>query len=402
MIWIKRIIILCVVAGLIVAAWFGFRDQPPLMDVAVVATGPLRVTIVEEGRTRVIDRYVVSAPVPGYAHRLTVKVGDTVSPEQEILRLEPMRSAALDPRSRAEAEARMAAADAQLRVAEQQAGAAAADALHADKEWKRLQGLVASGAVTDEQLDAAALRARRSAALRRSTEFAVEVARFRVQEAKATARFTSGDPGEGGTELVEVQPPIGGRVLRLFHQSEGVVQAGQPILEIGDPGALEIEADVLSDDAVRLATGMVVELERWGGEAPLQGRVARIEPVGFTKISALGVEEQRVLVIVEITSPAAEWKRLGDGYRVEAVFVLWEGTDVLQVPASALFRHDDDWQVFVVEEGGAVRVRTVQVGRRNGLAAQITSGLGAGDRVVVHPDDRIADGATIREFDGEQ
>ncbi len=398
MIWLKRSVLLLVVAGLVVAAYLGFREQPPLMDVAAATTGPLRVTIVEEGRTRVIDRYVVSAPVPGYAHRLDLRVGDTVAPEQEIARLEPMRSAALDPRSRAEAEARMAAADAQLRVAEQNARATAAEAAHADAELKRLNELVASGAITGEQVDAAATAARRLAAVRRSTEFAVDVARFRVQEAKATARYTSGTPGEGGTELVEVHAPVGGRVLRLLHESEGVVQAGTPLVEIGDPAALEIESDILSDDAVRLTPGMAVELERWGGDHPLQGRVRRVEPVGFTKISALGVEEQRVLVIIELTSPAAEWAKLGDGYRVEAVFILWEGTDVLQIPASALFRSDDGWSVFVVDDGDVARTRAVTVGHRNGLAAEITQGIAAGERVVVHPDDRVSDGRAVRVF----
>lgn len=396
MIWLKRTLLVVIAAALVLAAWWGFRGQAPLVDAALVRRGPLRVTVVEEGRTRVIDRYVVSAPVPGYAHRLEVKVGDTVQPEQELVRLEPMRSAALDPRSRAEAEARMAAADAQLRVAEQQARAAAADANHADAELKRLEGLRDSGAVTAEQLDAAATRARRTAAVRRSAEFAVDVARFRVQEAKATARFTSGTAGEGGAELVEVQPPVGGRVLRIFHQSEGVVQAGQPILEIGDPGALEVEADVLSDDAVRLTPGMAVELERWGGDAPLQGRVRRIEPVGFTKISALGVEEQRVLVIVELTSPPAVWQRLGDGYRVETVFVLWESAEVLQVPASALFRQDDRWHVFRLDAADVARAVPVTIGHRNGLAAEVTAGLAAGDRVVTHPDDRVSDGGAVR------
>ncbi|MFZ2325417.1 MAG: HlyD family efflux transporter periplasmic adaptor subunit, partial [Rhodoferax sp.] len=193
---------------------------------------------------------------------------------------------------------------------------------------------------------------------------------------------------------VTVRAPVAGKVLKIAHKSEGSVTSGQPLVEIGDPGALEVEVDLLSADAVRIPPGTRVVFERWGGEGALEGVVRVVEPAGFTKVSALGVEEQRVWVIVAFTSPASQWQRLGDGYRVEASFILWEGKDVLQIPASAVFRDGEGWAVFAVEQGRAVK-RAVQVGQRTGLLAQITSGLQAGDSVISHPDDRVRDGVRV-------
>jgi len=194
---------------------------------------------------------------------------------------------------------------------------------------------------------------------------------------------------------VAVRAPAGGRVLKVLRKSEGVVGAGEPLLEIGDARALEVAVEVLSADAVRIAPGTRVLFERWGGPVPLEGRVRVVEPTAFTKVSALGVEEQRVRVIAGITSPRQLWERLGDGYRVEASFILWEGEDVLQVPASALFRYQQGWAVFV-EEGAFARRRLVQVDHRNGLAAEILSGLAEGERVIVHPDDSVEDGKAVQ------
>jgi HlyD family secretion protein len=191
-----------------------------------------------------------------------------------------------------------------------------------------------------------------------------------------------------------VRAPVAGRVLKIPRKSEGVVTAGQALMEIGDPRALEVEVDVLSADAVRLHPGIKVEFERWGGEGQLQGKVRVVEPVGFTKVSALGVEEQRVWVIVDFTSPAAQWQQLGDGYRVEASFILWEDNNVLQVPASALFRDGAGWALFVVQQDKAIK-RGVHVGQRNGLSAQILSGINEGDQVIVHPDDQVRDGVRV-------
>jgi HlyD family secretion protein len=191
-----------------------------------------------------------------------------------------------------------------------------------------------------------------------------------------------------------VVSPVAGRILKLHRESEGIVAVAEPLVEVSNPRSLEVEVEVLSSDAVRISPGTRVLFERWGGDQPLEGAVRRIEPVGFTKISALGVEEQRVLVIADFTSPAETWERLGDNYRVEAVFVLWEGDNVLQVPASALFRLEQDWAVFVAANGHA-GLRPVQVGHRSGLNAEITSGLQEGERVITHPGNEIEDGAAI-------
>lgn len=391
-----RLLLVLGALALVALAVWGFTPRPPLVDVAVAARAPLLVTIEEEGKTRVRDRFVVSAPVPGFKHRVELEVGDPVEAGQVLTVIEPLRSAALDPRSRAEAQARVAAAEAALQQAEATVRAAEADAALADAELERVRRLAEQGATTRARLDEAEARSRATAASRRSAEFGVEVARHQLAAARATLAYASDDGGEPA-EAIPVRSPVAGRVLKVLHESEGVVAAGAPLVEVGDPSALEVEVEVLSSDAVRLAPGTRAVLERWGGDAPLEGRVARVEPVGFTKVSALGVEEQRVLVIVDITSPPEVWQRLGDGYRVEAVFVLWEGQDVLQVPQSALFRTTDGgWSAFVIGPEQAVERRAVEVGQRNGLQAQVLRGVEEGERVVVHPPEALADGGAVR------
>lgn len=222
----------------------------------------------------------------------------------------------------------------------------------------------------------------------------MEVARHELEAAETALRYAAARETGQPLEQLSLKAPVDGRVLRLYQENEGVVGAAQPLLELGDPGALEVEVDVLSTDAVKIQPGMRVLFDRWGGDEPLEGQVRLIEPVGFTKVSALGVEEQRVLVIADIVSPPEQWRRLGDGYRVEARFILWSGEQVLQLPASALFRHGEGWVVFSLENGRAVR-HVVEVGRRNGLAAQLLSGLKAGATVITHPDNSIEDGVRV-------
>jgi HlyD family secretion protein len=289
----------------------------------------------------------------------------------------------------------VAASEAALRAAEQTAQSARANADFARKELTRLQPLASQGHVAAEELDQASTRARATRAALRSAEFAVDVARHELTAAKTNLAYTGAPGQENPADTVPVLAPVTGRVLKVQQECEGVVSAGQPLLEIGDTQSLEVETDVLSADAVRIAPGVVVLYDRWGGDEPLLGRVQRVEPIGFTKISALGVEEQRVLVISDITSEPDEWRNLGDGYRVESRFILWEDEDVLQIPASALFRIADDWAVFVAEDGLAVR-RRVSVGQRNGLSAQILDGLSEGERIITHPDDTIRDGVAVK------
>jgi HlyD family secretion protein len=382
---------LAVIGGLV----YGFLPRAIAVDVAAVKKGPLMVTVEEEGKTRVMERYVVSAPIAGYGRRIDLHVGDAVKAGQVLAVIEPARAEALDPRSRAEAEAKVSAAEAALAAARENARAAATQADLAQREFTRIETLRKSDTVSEQALDQARAEVARTQAARLASDHNVNVARFEVDMARAalakTARLQAGGPAE----TFRVRAPVEAHVLRVLHESEGAVQAGQPLIEIGNPQALEVEVEVLSTQAVKIAPGSRAILERWGGESDLQGAVRVVEPTGFTKVSALGVEEQRVRVIVDFTSPRDAWRKLGDGYRVEARFVVWEGKDVLQIPASALFRHDSGWAVFVVASGRA-KLRPVGIGQRAGLVAQVISGLNAGEQVISRPDDKIADGSRVK------
>jgi HlyD family secretion protein len=386
-----------IVAGVVLvgAVVAGFLPRAVPVDLVAATRGPLTVTVEEEGKTRVIDRYVVSAPVAGYARRNELDVGDLVKKGDPLLELEPLRSDVLDPRRRAEAEARVASARSAMLAAEQNASAAEADEELARLELERIEKLGRIQYVSAGELDRARAQARSAAANLRSAQFALEVAHHELDAAQTALEYSAATDGNDSPEMVDVRSPVDGRVLRLLRESEGVVASGESLVELGDPTALEVEVDVLSSDAVRIAPGTRVVFHRWGGEGALDGVVRVVEPTGFTKISALGVEEQRVLVISDITSPAEDWSRLGDGYRVEASFVLWHEDDVLQVPASALFRHKGSWATFVHEDGRAV-LTPVTSGARNGLQVQILAGLEEGTEVVIHPGDDVAPGGAIK------
>jgi HlyD family secretion protein len=385
-------IALVAVLIIVLLAW-GFWPQPVLVEAVVVKHAPLTVTIEEEGRTRVIDRYTISAPVDGVACRVELNVGDPVAQDQVLLDITPMESQVLDPRSRARATAQVAAAESALLAAREQARAAASEAHLATLELKRLRPLVEKKLISGTAFDKAETEVQTSAATKRSADFNVEVASYELQAAESVLEYTAGSSGEPA-ERVPVSSPISGRILKVVRECEGPVRTGEPLLEVGDPSALEVEVDVLSADAVKIKPGMKVLFERWGGEQPLEGIVRIIEPVGFTKISALGVEEQRVLIISDFISKAEQWQRMGDGYRVEARFILWHKDNVLQVPASSLFRYHNGWAVFVIE-GKRAKRREVKVGQRNGLIAQILEGLEEGETVTNHPSDDVEDGVRI-------
>jgi len=393
---IKRSLGLSIAGVVLIAALvFGFLPRAIVVDVQHASRAPLTVTVEEEGQTRVIDRYVVSAPVAGFARRIALDVGDPVEAGEVLMELEPLRSDVLDPRSRAEAEAQVASAQSALLEAEQQITAARADEELSRLDLERKEKLREIQYVSEGELDRAVASARSAKAKMRSAVFGMDVAKHELEAAQTTLEYSAAINGSESPERVAVTAPVSGRVLRLIRESEGVVTSGQALLEIGNPKALEVEVDVLSADAVRITTGMPVLFYRWGGETPLEGVVRVVEPTGFRKISALGVEEQRVWVISDITSPPGEWERLGDGYRVETSFVLWHDDDVLQVPASALFRESGDWAVYRIIDGRA-RLTMVKPGRRNGLSAEVTDGLSAGDAVIIHPGDDVADGVRVR------
>ena len=392
----RRLGLILLTVAIIAALGYGFWPQPLGVEAAVTTRRPLRVTVEAEGKTRLIDRYVVSALVAGYLHRIEWKIGDSVRQGQPLAMIDPLPSEVLDPRRRAQAEARVAASQASLQVAQQTATATRAEADYAKLEFERITALCQRQCVvTKDERDRTESRARQTQAQLRSAQFAVEVARHEVEAAQTALRHSAAQPGEAAQETVIVRSPVDGQVLARQRQSEGIVEPGAPLLEVGDPRALEVAVDVLSADAVRIRPGTPVTLERWGGEQPLEGLTRTVEPVGFTKLSALGVEEQRVWVVVDLRSPAEAWSRLGDGYRVEASFVVWQSKQVLQIPASALFRWSDGWAVFVIENGQAHR-RAVEIGQRGGLVAEIRSGLSEGERVIPHPDDALQEGAAVQ------
>lgn len=386
---------LAMLAGL---AW-GFLPRPVAVDLAVAERGPLAVTVEEEGKTRVMARYVISAPISGHVRRIDLKAGDAVTQGQVLAVLEPSRAAALDPRSRAQARAQLQAAAAALAAAQEEARAAAAAAELAQQEAERAERLGAERFLSQQAVDQSRAQLTRARAARQAAEHQVAVARYQADTARVVLARSAALQAGAPAETWAVRAPADARVLRLVHESEGAVQAGEPLLEIGNPEALEVEVEVLSTSAVQIAPGTKVILDRWGGEGALEGVVRVVEPAGYTKVSALGVEEQRVRVIVDFASPRAAWARLGDGYRVEAAFVVWAAEAVLHIPVSALFRHDSGWAVYVVAQGRA-QLRAVNIGQRSGLQAEVLEGLKVGERVISHPDDKVSPGRRVKARGG--
>jgi HlyD family secretion protein len=382
----RNVLVIAVIVIAIAATIYGFLPTAVDVDLLVVSRGPLQVVIEEEGRTRLKERFVLSAPTAGYMRRIDAKVGDPVRKGQIVVTLEPLRSQALDPRSRAETEAAVSAADAALAAAREKERAATADADYLEKRLER---------IAKDQYEQTESEAKKARAAHAAAKAAVDVARSELERIRTTLQPVNPAGRSGKPDTVHVPSPVDGAIFRIYRESEGAVTVGAPLMDIGNAKDLEVRVEVLSSDAVKIKKGMTVLLKRWGGDGILTGVVRVVEPAGFTKVSSLGVEEQRVLVIADITSPQDRWRVLGDGYRLEAHFVIWEGTAVLQVPAGALFRSGNRWAVFV-EESGKARLRTVEVGQRNGLTAEIISGLKEKEQVIAHPDDSIRDGVQIR------
>ncbi|MEW6377141.1 MAG: efflux RND transporter periplasmic adaptor subunit [Thermodesulfobacteriota bacterium] len=391
----RWIIIITVTAVVILAILYGFMPRPVPVDLVKASRGPLRVTIEEEGKTRVKDRFIVSAPVAGFMQRVGLEVGDLVKRGQTLVKLEPLRSNVLDPRSLATAEAEVSSAEAALNVAEEKVRAAIADEKYAKSKLERMKKLYEGGYISKNDMDLAETEAKRTEANRLSAQAAVKVARFELDKARTSLRYSAAEGTRSPDRIVSVSSPVVGRVLKIHRKSEGVVNSGESLIDIGDPKTLEVRIEVLSANAVHIKPGTPVLFERWGGDSALSGRVRVVEPAGFTKISSLGVEEQRVPIIADITSLPESWQRIGEGYSVEARFIIWEGKDVLQIPASALFRKGESWAVFIVKNGRAQQ-REVKVGHRTGLIAEILSGLEEGEEIITHPDDSIKEGIRIR------
>lgn len=387
----KRILGIVVVLGVGAMIAFASMPKPTQVNVAEVVSAPLTVTINENGTTRVKDRFVVSVPIAGDLGRLELRPGDRVAEGDVLLRIAPLTPQLMDAQSRAQAEAQVAAAAAAQRQARASVSRAEAARDLGRQNYERTAGLADTGATSAQVVDQARFERRARDEEYTSATLGVRVADSQLRMARAAlGRYTS----RGNEDALEVPSPIAGQVLRVLHDQEGVVQPGTPIIEIGDPSHLEITIDVLTADAIAIEAGAPVTLERWGGDEPLAGHVQRIEPSAFTRVSSLGVEEQRVNVVVDIDTEQSVWASLGDGYRVEARIQTWHADEVLQVPSSALFRTSEGWALYRVNGESAERV-DVQVGQRAGLTVQVLEGVSAGDRVVVHPSESLVDGSPI-------
>jgi HlyD family secretion protein len=384
---IKRAMWALLAMGIATALGLGLRPHPVPVETAVASRGTLIVTVDEDGRTRVKDRYVVSAPLAGSVVRIGLKPGDSVARGAIVARVVPTAAPLLDPRSRAQSQARVAAARAVMSQAGTAVGRARAAYELATRDADRQRMLVRNGATAQQLVEQAETAERIGREELASSEFGLRVAASELRLAQAAlARIAA-----PGREEFPVRAPVGGQVLRVFQESETVVQPGTPLLEIGNPLALEVVVDVLTTDAVDIRPGAPVRIERWGGDSALAGHVHRVEPSAFTRLSALGVEEQRVNVLIDPDAPTAGWASLGDGYRVEASIQVWEGRNRMLIPGGAVFRQNDGWATYVVD-GGRARLRPVQLGRRNTAAVEVVGGLRGGEPVVLYPTDNVADG----------
>lgn len=377
---------LAVLAGL---AWL-LRPLPVEVDLVAVTRGPLVVTVDEDGETRVRERYVVAAPLAGRLLRVTLKSGDPVVADETVVgTIEASDATLLDDRARAEAEARLKAAEAHRDQAATTVDRAQDAAGVARSVFARGEQLMANGTMTQEEFDDVRLKYQIATHDERAAQFGLKIAEFERDQAKAALmRFAPREGTEASLYRHEIRAPISGRVFRVFQESSTIVEAGARLIEVGDPQDIEVEIDVLSEDAVRIRPGARVLLNHWGGDRSLEARVRVVEPSAFTKVSALGIEEQRVWIIADIVTPPAERGSMGDGFRVEASIVTREEADVIKVPAGAVFRTGNQWTVYRVR-GGIARLQAVKVGISNDAEAQILEGLEPGDQLVLHPSDRV-------------
>lgn len=389
-----RLLIGLIIVILALAMFFALRSPPIDVDVAAVTKGPMLVTINDEGETRVRDMFIISAPINGRLMRINLDAGDPVIANKTVVaRIMPAQPDFLNARNAAETRAQIKSLEAAVQSSAARIAQAEADRKLAAANFERIDALHRRGFATKTSQDAA--RAARDGSAARLTEArgAAESARFELRAARARLMAPTTKSGSG--EILSVYSPESGSVLRLTHESETPISAGTPVIEIGNPADIEIVSDLLSRDAVKIKPGSRVLIENWGGDKPLTGKVQRIEPFGFTKISALGVEEQRVNVIINFADPIAARQRLGHGYRVIVKVVEWEGKDVVQLPISALFRNRGQWSVFVMRGGDAIFV-PIRIGRMNDERAQILDGLKVGEEVILHPGEKIEDGTRVR------
>jgi HlyD family secretion protein len=371
---------------------YALLPKPIPVELAEVVKGRFVQTVEDDGKTRVRERYTVSAPLAGTLLRVPLKAGDTVAAGSLLASIVPNPSPLLEPRTRRELEQRLGAAEARkLRATAGMARAQAAlDQTRADLQ--RTQVLAAKGFAPRSKLEREEIAARIAMRELDAARFEDHAAEHEVELARAALSMLEENRAAGRTW--EIRSPVAGSMLRVLQESEAAVAIGTPLIEIGDVRDLEIVVDALSTEAVQIRPGAPVRIERWGGGRPLAGRVRRVEPSAFTKISALGVEEQRTNVIIDITSPQSEWAGLGDGYRVDARIAVYEADGVVKIPTGALFRVGDQWAVYI-DSRGIARKRIVTLSGRTGLEAAVASGLRPGEKVILFPGDAVRDGARV-------
>ena len=396
--WIKRALqgffAVLVGAGLI---WFAWPSPIPV-DLATVSKAPMEVTVDDEGKTRVRDIYTVSAPLGGKVMRIPGRAGDPVAANDTVIALmQPTVPSFHDARYHEELKAGLAAAEASVALAAHEVHRLETALEFARTELQRVQSLVGNKLISVQALDKAKFDVDAGEAALASAKDLLQVRRN--ERASAAARMTSPATGEVGatdpTCCMEIRAPVSGRILKVIQESEAVVPAGAPLIEVGDPAKLEVVADLLSTDAVKINQGAPVRIDGWGGPA-IAGRVTRVDPAGFVKTSALGIEEQRVRTTIDFVDPPETWARLGHDYRVIVHVTIWHGDEVVSVPVAALFRQDDNWVVFTVSNGRA-QTAPVEIGQRNNRAAEVISGLSTGALVILHPSDRIQEGVAVAE-----
>jgi HlyD family secretion protein len=383
--WLVGVLLLALIA-------WGLVPKPVMVEVGKVARGPLTVRVSEEGKTRVRNRYIVAAPVSGKMRRVPLKPGDEVKAGETLLTvIEPMASPLLDARAIAQAQAIVSMREASRKQAEESLAARSSASKMAQADRDRMRAITRDGILSDSDRDRMEAEASMRAAEVRAAEFALQVVDYELAQARATLQRPD---SATAADLVEVKSPVSGRILKVMQESEMVVASGVQILEIGDPADLEIEAEILSRDAVMIQPGDSVEIEQWGGETALLARVRRIEPAAFTKVSALGVEEQRVIVLCDLIAPPPAAKTLGDRFRVEVRVAVWHSDEVLVVPAGAMFREGNLWKTYTLRDGVA-KLTSLQVGNSDGRSTEVLSGLAAGDEVLMHPPDNVSDGSRV-------
>ena len=392
---VSRIITWTVVAGVVVLIGLGFVPKPVPVVIGNVERKPLEVTVDEPGKTRIRTKYVISSPGIGQLSRITLRAGDTVEADAVLAELSPIAPQLLDERTRAEAIARAAVAQANLARTQAAIKRAETAVSFARDQAERTRKLHRESGTSQQALEQAEYQQRSAEEELATAQLGERVASNELAAARAALASMTGDP-KAAPGKVQLVAPARGQVLRVFQESEGVVQAGAPLLELGDPRALEVVVDVLSTDAVRIEPGSEARIERWGGELPLRARVRSKQPSAFTTRSALGVEEQRVPVLLDITDDPARWQALGDGYRIEAKIRVAQLPNAVVVPAAALFRAQGTWAAFTLRDGRAQRIE-LELGARTPDWVEVKSGLAPGAAVVLYPSDQVRDGVALAQ-----